>query len=797
MALAPGYLTATWNVSGNVGNGYSYVALGGLANYTVVAGDYLEYDVFWESGPNPLLYIAMDLICTNGLTLRDNGGVNDQNGRGVHPATDLSAVAGGQWYSRRILLSGLVGSTINNYDIVSEADAAGTYVGRFRSMRIINGSTIKVSIYESNTDGATLAAPSTSTGTGSNPGNNGSSLTSLVASPASQESIAYSPASAYGSRSYGGGAIVSAGSVGASTPLASTAAAGATVSMGMGVAVAENAFYVYSSTPPYNAPDVLIGPKEGIAPGVEKGLVTQVVGQATMTATMGVPPRLTSTSAGRAVVTAKETQNYTVSSTSAGRAAFTNNYLGSPARITSTSVGIGGARDQFGTSGKWYLGSSTRMASTSAGRTTVTTYLGSRIYLSMTSAGRAVVTTYLGSPFRVTMTSAGRATGTVYLATPIYFILTSAGRATSTMYLASRIYFTSTAAGRAAGALYLGSPLRAEAKANGHASGSWYLSSPVRMNAQSSGVATATSRLPQIYALSEFISGVGHMTANQVGPVPLAFSPRGVATASLREKQPLSMIVYSGATFTIQRPSAVFMQWGSSTPYYYSPVFPSQDPILMPQGSNGIAFVRIDIDTIPILRSSTHSVGSMTFDGLRARRPMSWTTRGQFPLVDSGNFRHDYTTSFGLTEGGKGSMSALLYQAPAIIVSNGIGRMTISMKVAYLLRWQKSGDAVVVSAVGGARFVGAAGAEGHMNVAGPPLFSSRSNGRAVDRFGMFGRFSNVLRIHGIAAATFALMGGTSGGGPESPYGNMLRYFFIATPETGQFWPRRERFVQPV
>lgn len=120
----------------STGSGYYYVDLTSITDYTIQTGDYIEYDVYWETA-NCL--IAVDLTTSAG-TLRDTNGQPDQNGLAAHPSTNINTQAFGQWYHRKISLSGLVGGTITNYDIVTEWDGgATTLVARLKNIAITGG----------------------------------------------------------------------------------------------------------------------------------------------------------------------------------------------------------------------------------------------------------------------------------------------------------------------------------------------------------------------------------------------------------------------------------------------------------------------------------------------------------------------------------------------------------------------------------------------------------------------------------------------------------------------------------
>lgn len=106
-------------------NDYYYAAIGGVAAYTLQAGDYLEYEVYWSlEGPQDQK-IGVDLITDLGA-LRASGAV-DQNGLGVHPSTDLRPFAEGAWYPRQIEIpAGLIGGQISAYLVACEYEASST-----------------------------------------------------------------------------------------------------------------------------------------------------------------------------------------------------------------------------------------------------------------------------------------------------------------------------------------------------------------------------------------------------------------------------------------------------------------------------------------------------------------------------------------------------------------------------------------------------------------------------------------------------------------------------------------------
>ncbi len=149
LLVEEGALYLSFNIVSGV-DGYIYVDMTSAPDYTVQAGDYLEYDVFWFASIPTVRYIAIDYTCSNGTNLRDSGAV-DQNGLTAHPRTDISAHASGKWYHRKIAIPSLhVGQTITFFDLVCELDA-GAVAGMVRNIVITDGAgTIRNRIWGSN-----------------------------------------------------------------------------------------------------------------------------------------------------------------------------------------------------------------------------------------------------------------------------------------------------------------------------------------------------------------------------------------------------------------------------------------------------------------------------------------------------------------------------------------------------------------------------------------------------------------------------------------------------------------------
>lgn len=124
------------------GSAYHYVDMTSVSDYVIQAGDYLEYDVCWET-PGAIL-IGMDFTLTDANEFRDSGAV-DQNSVSVHPSTDMSTYATGKWYHRKIPFTAFtggssVGKTVSYFDVVCEFDGNNTTkVGRLRNIAITDG----------------------------------------------------------------------------------------------------------------------------------------------------------------------------------------------------------------------------------------------------------------------------------------------------------------------------------------------------------------------------------------------------------------------------------------------------------------------------------------------------------------------------------------------------------------------------------------------------------------------------------------------------------------------------------
>ncbi len=139
-------LTGSATIAGG-GNLYSYVKIW-QGSYTIQSGDALSYRV-WIASTSPEIKSAVDIVFTDGSTLRDSSCI-DQQGIGAHPNNDLSFFASDQWYTRNIPLASLAGKTTAYVTVAFEGDSTGDYAAYFENIQlgsttIFNGSRLNVS----------------------------------------------------------------------------------------------------------------------------------------------------------------------------------------------------------------------------------------------------------------------------------------------------------------------------------------------------------------------------------------------------------------------------------------------------------------------------------------------------------------------------------------------------------------------------------------------------------------------------------------------------------------------------
>jgi len=140
------YFVANFNIAGTAsGNGYLYANLP-ISSYTIQSGDYLEYCIYLPNITGQQSF-GVDIFFTNGV-LRDAGQV-DQNGINAHPATDLKAYAGQNWYYRKIPITtstggSTIGTSITAIQPTCENETIGTSVAWFKNIAITDGNGVGV-----------------------------------------------------------------------------------------------------------------------------------------------------------------------------------------------------------------------------------------------------------------------------------------------------------------------------------------------------------------------------------------------------------------------------------------------------------------------------------------------------------------------------------------------------------------------------------------------------------------------------------------------------------------------------
>ena len=140
-----GALRASFSMDAS-SNSYAYEDLVNVTDYTIQAGDFLEYDVYWTSKDDK---IAFDYTTQDGSNLRNVVTAVDQNSLRAHPATDLSQYALKRWYHRKIALPAAhTTKTIRYYDIACENHDSAMRTAYLDNIVITNGTgTIRKTIY--------------------------------------------------------------------------------------------------------------------------------------------------------------------------------------------------------------------------------------------------------------------------------------------------------------------------------------------------------------------------------------------------------------------------------------------------------------------------------------------------------------------------------------------------------------------------------------------------------------------------------------------------------------------------
>ncbi len=137
-------LQANYDAENTHGHTYIDIWKGELP---IKSGQFLEFQVTMFSG-NPTFKGSVDLITTDGTTLRDSG-AKDQNGLSAHPATDISKYARDNWYHRKISLDLLAGKTLKGVMIATDSNEhrQGLFRVYVDNIQITDGTYIINAIY--------------------------------------------------------------------------------------------------------------------------------------------------------------------------------------------------------------------------------------------------------------------------------------------------------------------------------------------------------------------------------------------------------------------------------------------------------------------------------------------------------------------------------------------------------------------------------------------------------------------------------------------------------------------------
>lgn len=127
----------TQSIPGN-GNSYAYWIIW-TGSQSVGSANFLDYDV-WIDPASPQIMAGVDLIFSDGSSLRDQAVNFDAQNLPPHPNTDLKGLADGQWYHRSFNISNFSGKTIVQCLIVFEGDNAGTYKAWFKNINYTDNS---------------------------------------------------------------------------------------------------------------------------------------------------------------------------------------------------------------------------------------------------------------------------------------------------------------------------------------------------------------------------------------------------------------------------------------------------------------------------------------------------------------------------------------------------------------------------------------------------------------------------------------------------------------------------------
>ena len=148
-SIVSDYIQMSFTLTGG-GNQYRYDDMSSISDYVIQSGDYLEFDIYWETAGAILQ--GVDFGLSDGNEFRDSGSV-DQNSLSIHPGTDISAQCSGKWYHRKIPFTTFtggssVGKTVQKYALVSEFDSSGAIIARIKNIQITDGAPKSTTLLE-------------------------------------------------------------------------------------------------------------------------------------------------------------------------------------------------------------------------------------------------------------------------------------------------------------------------------------------------------------------------------------------------------------------------------------------------------------------------------------------------------------------------------------------------------------------------------------------------------------------------------------------------------------------------
>lgn len=139
---------ATMSIPSAAGNTFCYYKIW-AGSQSVATGDTLQYSI-WIVGTSPEAKIGVDIVFSDGTTMRDTSTAVDSQNIGPHPNQDLAGLATDQWYARSFSLSQYNGKTISYVSIVMEGDKTGNYIGYIKQIQQFdNSSTLKATFFSS------------------------------------------------------------------------------------------------------------------------------------------------------------------------------------------------------------------------------------------------------------------------------------------------------------------------------------------------------------------------------------------------------------------------------------------------------------------------------------------------------------------------------------------------------------------------------------------------------------------------------------------------------------------------